>query len=166
MIMKGNSVKVSVMLVFFQLVVIGCKAQSGHQHQHTDSSSYQLPNGQYSNIPHQTHQEPLGDFTLPPEAYMNIDFDSEHDTKIYGKVKRTDGVDSTVFYLKKEPLPDKERILKEGSEFLLLNVLLSPKRVWNKILIRVLSNPPTNKFVGDTGWVEVSHTTLYPYYDN
>jgi hypothetical protein len=97
---------------------------------------------------------------LPP-----LPFDSALNTKIYGEVKRLDGETEAVFHLKTEPMPANERRVTNGSKFLLLNEWLTPRRSFNKILVKVLSNPPTNNFVGDTGWIELSHTSLLAYYD-
>jgi hypothetical protein len=106
-------------------------------------------------------QEGIQNPTVPP-----VPFDSAVDTKIYGEVKRTDGEKGTVFYLKSKPIVTPERILAEGSKFLLLNEWLTSRRSFQKVLVKVLSNPPSDSYVGDTGWVELSHTSLYPYYDN
>ena len=130
----------AMVLVVFLFSAVGTMAQ--------DASSYPQNQG-YDKM------------VMPP-----IPYDSALDTKIYGEVKRMDGENEAVFHLKTEPMPAVERRVTNGSKFLLLNEWLTPKRSFQKILVKVLSNPPSNNFLGDTGWIELSHTSLYAYYDN
>jgi hypothetical protein len=161
---KPSFLSISALIAFALLLNMSAFAQHDHDH---EKNPHQLPSGQYGNVPH--YDQNPGD--IAPPTYEKVvmppvPFDSAMDTKISGEVKRTDGETYAVFHLKTEPMPANERRLTNGSKFLLLNEWLTPKRSFQKILVKVISNPPSNQFVGDTGWIELSHTSLYQFYDN
>jgi hypothetical protein len=166
--MKGERSFLITAAAFAALFFSGAsaKAQDGHNHSDPSKNPHQLPNGQYSNVPHpaESNTDYLTEYDLHPFV-APYPFDSALDTKIIGKVVPPSGEKEVVFHLRREPMPDKERKVSSGSTFLLLNDYLTPKRTFTKLLIKVLTNPPTDQFVGDTGWIELSHTSLYAYYD-
>jgi hypothetical protein len=151
--MNSKDILKSLLLVTCVLLSVVLKAQHDH-----DSPKQPVPPASTEVDGPQSYGHQV---VFPP-----IPFDSAMDTKIYGEVKRLDGDTQAVFHLKTEPMPDKERLVSNGTKFLLLNEWLTPRRSFQKILVKVLSNPPSNNFVGDTGWIELSHTTLFQYYDN
>jgi hypothetical protein len=161
--LNRDFLKIQSTIIFFILI-------TGHvcaQNPDSTTSPYKLPSGQFGNVPH--YDAPAEEVSAPTYTQpINppLPFDSPVNTNIYGEIKRIDGENETVFYKKTEPLPPIERKVTNGSKFLLMNEWLTSKRSFNKILVKILSNPPSNNFVGDTGWVELSYTSLYPYYDN
>lgn len=89
----------------------------------------------------------------------------EFHTNIFGKVERFYPPSNTQIYAKGKLFSDSFHLINHGAKFELLNENLTPAKNHERILVKILSNPPTNQYAGDTGWIYIGHTSLNKFYD-
>lgn len=87
----------------------------------------------------------------------------EQDTKIFGTVKGEFNETFVHLYRKDSINSNNTFHLNIGAQFKLLNQ--KPVSGFQRILVKVISNPPSNVNVDTVGWIRITNTSLTKYYD-